>query len=286
MIVVAGEALVDIVGGVPRPGGGPYNTARALARLGAPTRFLGRLSDDSFGTLLRDGLVADGVDLALTSFGAEPTTRALAELDAGGTARYRFEVGGTSAPNLAVAGELPPGARALHVGTLGLVLEPMATALVELAMRESGRRLLMVDPNVRPDLVADPSAYRRRLESVFARATIVKASAGDMAWLYPGHDLERAAAAVLALGAGMVVVTLGAEGALAVARGVRARAPAPRVKVVDTIGAGDAFGAGLLAWLYERDLLSPDLELSAGELEAALRFACRVASLACAVDTS
>jgi fructokinase len=286
VIVVAGEALVDIVGGAPRPGGGPYNTARALARLGAPTWFLGRLSRDRFGILLRDGLVADGVDLTLTTFGDEPTTRAIAELDADGAARYRFEVAGTPAPNLAVAGELPPAALALHVGTLGLVLEPMATALTELALRESGRRLLVVDPNVRPGLIADTSAYRRRLESLFARATIVKASAGDVAWLYPGQDLETAAEAILALGAGLAVVTLGAEGAFAVAREVRVRVPAPRVKVVDTIGAGDAFGAGLLAWLHDRARLAPDLELNSGELEAALGFACGVASLACAMDTS
>ena len=137
MIVVCGEALIDLVpapDGRERgtPGGGPFTSARALARLGVPTQFLGRLSTDAFGHQLRDLLAADGGDLAMTSFGPEPTTLAIAEVDRDGHAAYRFVIDGTSAPNLTrqmLPTSLGPDVDALHVGTLGLVLEPMATTI-------------------------------------------------------------------------------------------------------------------------------------------------------------
>lgn len=306
MIVVAGEALIDLVPGADgsrraRPGGGPFNTARALARLGVPAAFLGRLSTDRYGQLLTELLVHDGVDLSLASFGPEPTTLAVAEVDAAGLANYQFVIDGTSAPNLTPAmlpERLPAGVAALHVGTLGLTLEPMASTIGDLVDREGGDRLLMVDPNIRAGLIADPDGYRKRLERVIAKATVVKPSQDDLAWMFPGLDLEAAAAQVLASGPRLVVVTLGARGAFALgARGafaldaeVLVRVPAPRVEVVDTIGAGDAFGAALLAWLNDRslgnDLLGND-ELSkfgAGELRSALEFACLVASITCTRD--
>src|ERR1700674_2433504 len=129
MVVVGGEALIDRLPGTDSPGGGPFNTARALARLGIPTQFLGRLSTDAFGRQLRDLLAADGADLSLTSFGREPTTLAIADVDPDGHAAYRFIIDGTSAPNLTrqmLPASLPSGVRALHVGTLGLLFEPIA----------------------------------------------------------------------------------------------------------------------------------------------------------------
>src|SRR5437870_6424786 len=140
VIVVCGEALIDMVLGDdgtrrPAPGGGPFNTARPLARLGVPTAFLGHFSEDQLGRLLADRLVADGASLALASFGPEPTTIAVANIGKDGLAEYEFFIQGTSAPNLTpqrLPAELPVEVKALHLGTLGLVLEPMALSLAEL----------------------------------------------------------------------------------------------------------------------------------------------------------
>jgi fructokinase len=280
MVVVCGEALIDRVPPDDRPGGGPFNTARALARLGVRTQFLGRLSTDALGRRLRELLVADGVDVSLTSTGSEPTTLATAEVDPDGHATYRFVTHGTSAPNLTdqmVPASLAPAVRALHVGTLGLVLEPMSTTIAALVDREHDRRLVMVDPNIRPGATPD----RTRLDRVISQSTIVKASEADMAWLFPALDLRAGARALLARGPRLVVVTLGAEGAFGVMDNAEAEVPAPAVDVIDTIGAGDAFGAALLAWLHNHDRLRRDLHLSSDELRDALGFSCLVASLTC-----
>jgi fructokinase len=289
VIVVAGEALMDIVTArdgteQPRPGGGPFNTACALARLGVPTAFLGRLSTDAFGRQLADVLAADGADLSLTSFGPEPTTLAIAEVDSRGYAAYRFVTAGTSAPNLtpaALPASLAPEVNALHVGTLGLLLEPIAATLLELVQRESGRRLVMLDPNIRPALLTDVPRYRGRLDAIMAHSTIIKGSEADLAWLFPELDVESAAERLLGHGPRLVIATLGAQGALGASAGIRVRVPAPTVDVVDTIGAGDAFGAALLAWLHERGALTTDLSLDPAELRSALEFACFAASLTC-----
>ena len=283
MIVVCGEALIDQIpspNGRQRetPGGGPFTTARALARLGIPTQFLGRLSTDAFGQQLRDLLAADGADLSLTSFGPEPTTLAIAEVGADGHAAYRFVIDGTSAPNLTpqmLPASLAPDVKALHIGTLGLVFEPVATTIADLVEREHRKRLVMVDPNIRPSAVPN----RSRLDRILAQSTIVKASDADVTWLYPELDLQSAARALLARGPALVVVTLGSEGAFGVCSGTQVRAAAPSVDVVDTIGAGDAFGAALLAWLSDHDRLDRDLHLDPEELRAALEFACLVASV-------
>ncbi len=288
MIVVCGEALIDMVttgDGTrrPTPGGGPFNTARALARLEVPAAFLGHFSTDEFGRLLADQLAGDGASLALATFGPEPTTVAVANIGRDGLAEYEFFIDGTSAPNLTldmIPAELPAQVKAVHLGTLGLVLDPMAKSLAALVRREHRRRLVMLDPNIRPILTTDPQ-YRPRLDSLISQSTIVKASDADLDWLFPGLDRMAAARALLARGPKMVVVTLGAEGAVGMTASAEVRVPAPAVRVVDTIGAGDAFGAALLAWLHDHGRLSRDLRLDREELRAALEFACLVASITC-----
>ena len=233
---------------------------------------------------LRQLLTADGVDLAMTSFGPEPTTVAIAEVDADGHAAYRFVIDGTSAPNLTqqmLPASFGPRVRVLHVGTLGLLLEPIGTTIAALVDREHTQRLVMIDPNIRPAMVHDAAGYRERLDHIIAQSTIVKASDADIAWLFPGLDLRAAARALLARGPRLVVVTLGADGALGLTGEAEAEAPAPVVDVADTIGAGDAFGAALLAWLHDHDRLRRDLHLSSDELRDALAFSCLVASLTC-----
>ncbi|TMD20238.1 MAG: carbohydrate kinase [Chloroflexi bacterium] len=259
MIVVCGEALIDMIqngDGTQRaaPGGGPFNTARALARLGVPTAFLGHLSEDMFGRELAELLVADGASLELATVGSEPTTIARADVDNQGFAEYQFVVKNTSAPNLtpemlpeSFAGDVA----ALHIGTLGLVVEPMASTLFGLVQREHGR-LIMLDPNIRVGLI-DEAEYKDRLQTLIAASTIVKASDTDLSWLYPESDYEAAADRLLREGVRLSIVTLGAEGAF-----------------------------GVLAWLYDHDLVRPELSLDEGQLRSALEYACLAASLTCA----
>ncbi len=290
MILVCGEALVDAVNNpdgtqLLTPGGGPFNTARSLARLGVPTAFLGHLSTDPLGRRLAELLEAEGASLEMVTYGPEPTTLAVAQVDAAGLAEYEFFADGTSAPNLTpsmIPDELSPEITALHVGTLGLVLEPMASTLTDLLQRERGQRLVLLDPNIRSAVVAVNHEYRDRLMRLMAQSTIVKASETDLGWIRPGLEYEAAATGILNAGAQLVVVTLGSQGAFAITERLRVSVKAPPIDVVDTIGAGDAFSAGLLAWLHDHDRISVDLALEADELRSALDFGCLAASLTCA----
>lgn len=283
LIVVAGEALVDLVSPgdgtlAAHPGGGPFNTARALGRLERPIAYLGRVSTDAFGEQQMRLLADDGVRLDAVVRTDDLTELALAELDAGGNATYRFYVGGTAAPGLtpdAALDALPGGVGYLHVGTLGP--EPLAAALEALAERVAGSGLVMVDPNCRPDAIADEERYRVRIRRVIGHSDVVKVSDDDLAYLAPGED----ARALLDWGAAVVLLTLAEKGAVVVTReGEHAVAPV-QVEVADTIGAGDAFSGGFLAWWSERGLGAGDLA-DAGTVVEATRHAARVAALACA----
>ena len=286
MIAVCGEALVDFVGGVPHPGGGPFNTARALARLDVPTAFLGRLSTDAYGQELARLLREDGVDISMASRGAEPTTAATVTVDSRGVAAYAFNIAGTSAPNLTtemLPERLDHSVRGIHLGTLGLLLEPIASTLIELVTNESAERLVMLDPNIRQVLLGDDgNEYRVRLESVIAMSTIVKASEDDLAWLYPELDYPAALKRILRNErVELAVATLGPNGAYAATRLATVHVRAPDVTVIDTIGAGDAFGAALLAWLNDRNMIGPVLQLDKPQLESIVGFACSVSALCC-----
>jgi fructokinase len=288
VIVVAGEALVDLVPDAagalrPHPGGGPFNTARTIARLGRPVAFLGRLSTDRFGRELEEMLRRDGVALDAVVRTDEPTTLALAELDEAGAARYRFYERGTSAPGLQPAealAALPADVEALHVGTLGIHLEPIADAVEALVERIAGDALVAVDPNVRPGVLADPAAFRARLTRLMQRADLLKLSEDDLAWLAPGTAPQDGVRSLLG-SARAGVLTRGGAGALAVTPDAALEIDAPRVDVIDTIGAGDAFGGGLLAWWAMRELGREDLA-DVDALREATRFACQVAALTCA----
>jgi fructokinase len=288
VIVVCGEALIDVIhngdGTQPAtPGGGPFNTARALARLGVPTSFLGHLSDDEFGRELAQLLIADGASLELATVGHEKTTIAVADVDSEGLAEYEFLVEGTSAPHLTpemVPARLAADVTALHLGTLGMVLEPMASTLTDFVHRERDGRLVMLDPNIRLGLIPDDE-YRARLQEVIAQSTIVKGSEADLAWLCPGGSYQSAARQLLDAGVRLVVVTLGARGAFGAQRDLQISADSVPVEVADTIGAGDAFGAALLAWLHDHGALTADLRLEEAELQSALDYACLAAAITC-----
>ena len=288
MILVAGEALVDLVlgddGGVAAHlGGGPFNCARALGRLEQPVAYLGRISSDRFGTRLRDQLEADGVSLDAVVATDDPTTLALAELDPGGAAAYRFYAAGTSAAGLEVAAALaalPDGVAMVHAGTLGLVFEPTADAVEAVLERLAGSALAMLDLNCRPAAIEDPEGYRARIARLLPRCHVIKASDADLEWLEPGRAALDSARGLLARGPALVLLTRGAQGATVVGPAGEAEVAAPAVEVVDTIGAGDAFGAAFLAWWRREGLGAADLGRDDAAVEAT-RFACRVAARTC-----
>jgi fructokinase len=284
-IVVAGESLIDRIvrpdGGVEDVvGGGPFTTARALARLGLPVSFIGGFSTDASGGRLRAALAADGVDLSIAITSDAPTLLAVAALDAAGVATYRFEPAGSAAASLRPAdlGEgLPPDTAALHVGTLGLVLEPAAESIAGLVATAAPDVLVVVDPNIRPSAIDDAAVYQERLARVLARADVVRASHADLAWLAPDRSIQEAATRIVNAGPSVLLLTDGGGPVrIVTAEGIRA-VPVPAIRVVDTIGAGDAFGAGFLAaWLSNGRDRSALRDMDA--VESAVRFAMRVAS--------
>jgi len=289
VVLVGGEALFDLVldgtGEIHgHPGGGPFNAARTVARLGQPSAFLGRLSRDRLGRTLAGMLTADGVGLGSAVETEDPTTLALAEVDDLGVARYRFYERGTSAPGLeteAALAALPESVAILHVGTLGLTLEPMASAMESVAARLAGTALISVDPNVRPWVIADPDAYRARLRRVLGHSHLVKVSEEDAEWLSPGRPAPDAARALLEDGPAVALLTRGADGAVVVTADQEVPVDAPKVDVVDTIGAGDAFGGGVLAWWRARELGSEALA-DLDKVVEATAFGCLVAARTCA----
>lgn len=266
MITVAGETLIDLVdegGGRYRahPGGSPANVAVGLARLGVPCSLLARISTDALGGQLVSYLAGNGVSMRDVVRAAEPTTLALASLDGAGQAAYSFYVQGTADWQWRrdeLPGALAPDVTALHAGSMTLALAPGARAVEDLlaAERARGRVTISIDPNIRPHIAAGRADEVARVERQIRLAHIVKASEEDTDWLYPGLGYESVARAWQRLGPDLVVITLGARGAYALAPdGTEVRRPARPVAVADTVGAGDAFCAGLLDALWRRGLL-------------------------------
>ncbi len=284
-ILVGGEALYDLVANADgsvhgHPGGGPFNTARTIGRLRQPVAYLGRLSTDRLGKTHERMLREDGVDLSATQRTDEPSTLALASLDESGAASYSFYAAGTAAPGLtpaAALAALPREVAALHVGTLGLVLEPLAAALEAVVARLAGQTMVVVDPNCRPWVIRAPDVYRARLKHIFQMADLVKVSEEDLAWLDPGRPAREAARALLAYGPKAVLLTCGPDGAVIVTPSATIPVAAVDVNVVDTIGAGDAFSGGFLAWWSSHGLGRDDLARDGLVVEAA-RFAAVVAA--------
>ncbi len=281
VIVVVGEALVDLLiapsGAVEAVlGGAPYNTARAAARLGADVEFVGGLSVDRFGGLLRAQLDADGVRTHYAVSTSAPTTLAAAEIDDDGAASYRFYFDGTAAPQVpsqavgAAASTLGPN-DIFFTGGLGLVLQPMADSVMTALDTLDDRTVVVVDVNCREAVIPDRQAYVERVGRVAARADVVKVSDEDLEYLTPALDVEAAASALLDQGPSAVIVTAGSSHTTiltADGRAVVEVPPAPG-SIVDTIGAGDTFGAGLIAWLHAAGVARDGL--TAEQLVSAVR---------------
>ncbi|MGP4092537.1 carbohydrate kinase family protein, partial [Streptomyces sp. KR55] len=287
MIVVAGEALIDLVpqgtgalaGLQPALGGGPYNTAVALGRLGSPAAFCSRTSHDAFGEALLDGLRKAGVDVSAVQRGTEPTTLAVATIDGNGSAAYSFYVDGTADRLFTTPDRLPAGARAVSFGTCSLVLEPGASAYENLMRTAAAQGVFTaLDPNIRAGLIPDADAYRARFVGWLPSVTLLKLSEEDARWL-GGTPREW-----LAAGPSAVVMTRGGDGLTVFTRdGAEYSVPGEQVAVVDTIGAGDTVNAALLHGLSTWDALSADALRALGDdgWTRLLRFAARAAAITC-----
>lgn len=290
MILCCGDALIDMLpveleggrrGFAPHAGGAVFNTAVALGRLGVGTGFFNGLSTDLFGKMLADELAASGVDFSLCPRIGQPATLAFVTLE-DGHARYRFYDEATASRMLSPA-DLPAlekKVRALFFGGISLVVEPCGSAFEELMTREGKTRLVMIDPNIRPDFVIDETAYRARLMRMMAGADIVKLSDEDLDWLLP--DVDAFVDELLATGPSVVLVTHGARGATGhMANGTVSVSPSPAA-IVDTVGAGDAFNAGFLEALEGLGRLDKDAlrAMGEGDLRLCLDRAAEVAAVA------
>ncbi|PRY15192.1 carbohydrate kinase family protein [Kineococcus rhizosphaerae] len=285
--VVVGEALVDVVhragetDSVEHPGGSPLNVAYGLGRLEHDVALLTRLGDDAHGRLLRAHLDSGGVRLLPGAVDGDRTSTARAEIDAEGKATYEFDLvwrlPGTP---------LPDDVALVHTGSIGAAVSPGADSALALLRAVRGRATTSYDPNVRPAFFESPARALARVEEFVEAADVVKASDEDIAWLLPGEDVEDVARRWQSRGPALVVVTRGSRGAVAVSGPGTLHVPAPRVDVVDTVGAGDAFMSGLLHALAEHDLLGggalPRLRrLDLGTFEDLVTTAIRSASITC-----
>lgn len=292
MILSCGEALIDMLprrstegeaAFAPYAGGAVFNTAMALGRLGAPSGFFSGLSNDMLGEILAETLTASQVDISPCARSDRPTTVAFVKL-VNGQATYAFYDEGTAGRMLALS-DLPvlgPEVEAVFVGGISLVNDPAASTYEALQAREAASRVTMIDPNIRPGFIAGKEVeYRARIERMVARADIVKLSDEDLHWLQGAGDLVELARGILAKGPKVVFITEGAAGARAVTATQDRFVAATKVQVVDTVGAGDTFNAGVLAALHQAGALSKArvARLSDAELDAALSLGTRAAAV-------
>lgn len=293
MILCCGEALIDMLprrtdtgepAFTPVCGGAVFNTAIALGRLAVNTGMLTGLSTDMFGQQLKAGLDASDVDTSYIMSRDRPSTLAFVQLT-DGQASYSF-FDENSAGRMITAQDMPalsPDVTALYFGGISLVCEPAADAYAALAVAQSGTRAVMLDPNIRVGFIEDETRYRARLDRMIDVADIIKVSDEDLQWLLPdATSLPEKAKTVLARGPSMVIVTEGAKGVTAYLKdGSEVHAPAQQVTVVDTVGAGDTFNAGVLKSLWDNNLLQkPQLQtVSAQQIADALSYGARVAAV-------
>lgn len=294
MILCCGEALIDMLpretasgeaAFAPYAGGAVFNSAIALSRLGAPVEFFSGLSSDLFGDVLRDSLVESNVGTAYAHVSARPTTLAFVKLT-NGHAKYVFYDEGTAGRMLAEA-DLPAlsaNVEAMLFGAISLIPEPCGSTYEALMTREHKTRVISLDPNIRPGFIKDKEAHKARIARMADMSDILKFSDEDLDWFdLPGTQDERAAY-WLTRGAKLVVLTKGAEGATGYTTNFKVSVPSNKVEVVDTVGAGDTFDAGILASLKRQGLLTK--EKVATLSEEAVRQALTVGAKAAAVTVS
>lgn len=292
MIICCGEALIDMIPArsdageeayVPHVGGAVFNTAVALGRLGADVGMISGISTDPFGARLVAAMQASGVDTTRLIRPDRPSTMAYVTLKEGSASYYFHDensAGRMIAPEDLPA--LPDSCEALYFGGISLAVTPGADTYAALCAREASARVVMIDPNIRPGFIRDEPAFRERLAKMMQQADIVKISDEDLDWLRPGPEGASEKAAVLRAETGaLVILTRGAEGAEAHSAAGVVLSPARKVQVVDTVGAGDTFNAGLLAALAQAGCLTKEglAGIEAATLGAALDFGAQVAAV-------
>lgn len=294
MIVCCGDALIDMLPGTlqadrtmlaPHPGGALFNTSIALGRLGIPVEFFSGISGDLFGKRLQEALRASNVGLRYAHISTRPTTLAFAHV-IDGQATYTFYDEGTAGRMLTEA-ELPvlqDEVVAMLFGAISLISEPCGSAYEALMHREAKQRVMMLDPNIRPDCIADRNAYLARFRRMMAKADIVKLSDEDLIWFDEDGSVESIVGRWLERGPKLVIVTRGSKGAIGYSHHFSVSVEPTRVEVVDTVGAGDTFNAGVLASLHAQGALSK--EAIAGLTQEAVRGALGLGARAAAVTVS
>lgn len=292
MILCCGEALIDMIpaktaggeGYEPHAGGAIFNTSIALGRLGVDVAMVTGLSRDLFGEQLRDGLTQSGVDTSMVVPSDRPTTLAFVKL-VEGQATYLFYDENSAGRMLTYADfpEVPDTAKAMYFGGISLACEPGASAYADLCAAEAQRRVVMLDPNIRPGFIQDEAGYRARLSDMVRAADIVKVSDEDLAWIVgEDGDLLAQARKLQTQGATVVIVTRGKDGALALlADGTVVSVKSEPAEVVDTVGAGDTFNAGVLAQLSNMGLVTKEAiaALTPDQMTQVLGFGAKVAAV-------
>jgi fructokinase len=277
--------LIDLIPGadgvrIAHVGGGPANTAKALARLGHDVQFIDGISTDEYGVAARKELLDDEVklDLALTS--DKPTCLAIVSLDANGGASYEFKIDGTATFDFNL-NWLPDPSRykpqVLHIGTLVTVIQPGADVLYDWAMQVAEFAPIVFDPNIRPSVMGDHDLYEAAVEKWSALSSVIKVSDDDMAWLYPGQKYEDVAQRWINDGAALVVVTRGSQGIIGITADGSVEVDGAKITVADTVGAGDTVGAMIVEAMIEKGILA----LTGDVLKATLHRAAVAAGITC-----
>jgi fructokinase len=279
---VAGEVLIDLIPNAntskPIVGGGPANTAKALARVGVDTQFIDGISTDDYGLMIKDELLTSGIKLNYVKYSNKPTCLAKVTLDKKGSASYEFVIEGTATfdfsqwwlPNPA---QLKPSL--LYTGTLATIIEPGASELFTWAQSVAKVAPIVFDPNIRAAVMDDRKIYISQVERWVAISSAVKVSQEDLTWLYPSLEIDQIVNNWLTLGALLVVVTFGDQGLAAYRSGEKIKVDAIKVKVVDSVGAGDTVGAILVEAIVKEGLAS----LSGRSLEMMLKRAAKAAAI-------
>ena len=276
---VCGEALIDLIPVRPGsdqrqaiPGGGPANTAHALARLDIPTEFIGGLSDDQYGQRMRSEFITGRVGLTFTPEHQLPTCLAIVSIDLDGGATYEFKIDGTA--TFAFATENLPDPKliqpdAIYIGTLATIIEPGASILKDWIIQAQDYAPIIYDPNIRSSVISDRSRYQEVVKEWVALSNVVKASEDDLAWLYPETDPLEIARSWVSSGVQLVVITKGENGIVGVTENQEVSIPGVKVEVIDTVGAGDTVGAVLVEALVEFGLEKLTSELLSHTLHRA-----------------
>jgi fructokinase len=258
---VVGEVLIDLIPNeskyVAVVGGGPANTARALAKLGVRTHFIDGISNDEYGQIAKSELLSANVLLDYVQYSNKPTCTAKVTLSKSGSASYEFVIEDTATfdfsdlwlPN---PQDLKP--YVLHIGTLATIIEPGASVLFTWAQSLAQVAPIVFDPNIRPAVLGDRDEYVKKVEKWIAISSVVKVSDEDLNWLYPGKSIDVVVNNWLEVGVQLVVVTLGDKGITAYRKSEQISVDVVKVVVVDTVGAGDTVGAVLVEAIVKNGL--------------------------------